>query len=52
MNHWHFILGAYGITVLAMIVEIVAVRVRRKAALAAAQATGEMPTPQARLTRA
>jgi hypothetical protein len=39
MNHWNFILGAYGVTVLLMIVEIVALRARRRTALAAAQSS-------------
>ena len=52
MNHWHFILGAYGVTVLVMIVEIVAVRARRRAALDQAQAAGEQHSPAARLSGA
>ena len=52
MNHWHFILGAYGVTVLVMAVEIAALRARRRAALNAAQASGESAAPAARLTRA
>ena len=32
MNHWHFILGAYAVTAIVMIVEIVAVRLRWRAA--------------------
>jgi heme exporter protein CcmD len=43
MNHWHFILGAYGVTALLMLVEVVALRSRRRAALAAAQASLESP---------
>lgn len=50
MNHWHFIIGAYGVTVLVMLVEVVALRMRRRAALDAAQATAEQPAPAARLT--
>ncbi|MDH5286792.1 MAG: heme exporter protein CcmD [Betaproteobacteria bacterium] len=46
MNHWHFILGAYGVTVLLLIVEVVALRARRRNAVAAAQASIEnLPTP-------
>jgi heme exporter protein CcmD len=52
MNHWHFILGAYGVTVLIMLVEVVAVRARRRAALEAAQASGDHAAPAARLTGA
>lgn len=51
MNHWHFILGAYGVTVLVMVVEIVAVRMRRRAALDAAQAAGASSAPASRLDR-
>jgi len=43
MNHWYFILGAYGVTVLLMLVEVVALRTRRHAAVAAAQASLESP---------
>jgi heme exporter protein CcmD len=32
MNHWHFILGAYAVTALVVIIEIVAVRMRVRAA--------------------
>ena len=32
MNPWHFILGAYGVTALLVVVEVVAVRMRRRAA--------------------
>ena len=32
MNHWHFILGAYAVTALVAVVEIVAVRMRVRAA--------------------
>ena len=31
MNHWHFIIGAYGVTLLVFVVEIFAVRARRLA---------------------
>jgi heme exporter protein CcmD len=50
MNHWHFILGAYGATVLVMLIEVLGLRARRRAALDAAQASGENATPAARLT--
>lgn len=36
MNPWPFILGAYGVTLLAVIIEIVAVRARHRAARSAA----------------
>jgi hypothetical protein len=52
MNHWNFIFGAYGVTVLVLLVEVIAARARRKAALAAAQASGEASTPAARLSGA
>jgi hypothetical protein len=32
MNHWNYILGAYGVTALLMIVEILAARARRRSA--------------------
>ncbi|GIK88180.1 MAG: heme exporter protein CcmD [Burkholderiales bacterium] len=50
MNHWHFILGAYGVTVLAMVVEILAARARRRAALEAARAGADAPVPGAQLS--
>lgn len=34
MNHWHFILGAYGVTLIAIVIEAIAVRMRHRAALA------------------
>ena len=37
MNPWHFILGAYVVTAIVVIVEVIAVRARHRAALAAAQ---------------
>jgi hypothetical protein len=43
MNHWYFILGAYGVTALLAIAEVVALRTRRRTALAAAQASLESP---------
>jgi hypothetical protein len=52
MNHWNFIFGAYGVTLLVMLVEILALRSRRRTALDAAQAVGESAAPAARLTRA
>ena len=36
MNPWPFILGAYGVTILVVIIEIVAVRARHRSARAAA----------------
>ncbi len=33
MNHWYFIVGAYGVTLIAMVVELVAVRIRHRNAL-------------------
>jgi heme exporter protein CcmD len=43
MNHWHFILGAYGVTLLVVVVEILAVRARRRAAVRAAAASASSP---------
>ena len=43
MNPWYFILGAYGVCALLAIVEIVALRNRRRSAIAAAQASLESP---------
>ena len=37
MNPWHFILGAYVVTAILVIVEVIAVRARHRAALAAAE---------------
>jgi heme exporter protein D len=37
MNPWHFILGAYVVTVIAIVIEVLAVRARHRAALSAAQ---------------
>jgi heme exporter protein CcmD len=42
VNHWHFIIGAYAITALVLVVEIVAVRLRYRAALAAAANAGDL----------
>ncbi len=36
MNAWHFILGAYVVTAIAIVVEVLAVRARHRAALTAA----------------
>lgn len=38
MNHWSFILLAYAVTLVVLVVEILAVRARHRAARAAAQA--------------
>lgn len=40
MNAWPFIVGAYAVTVLAVVIEILAVRARHRAARAAAQSSG------------
>jgi heme exporter protein CcmD len=40
MNHWHFILGAYGLTLVLLVVEVLAVRARRRAAARTAAASG------------
>ena len=37
MNPWHFILGAYVVTAITIIVEVLGVRARHRAALSAAQ---------------
>jgi Heme exporter protein D (CcmD) len=43
MNHWHFILGAYGVTLLLIVVEIFAARARRRAATRTAAASAAEP---------
>ena len=43
MNHWHFILGAYGVTLVVIVVELLAVRARRRAAARTAAASGAAP---------
>jgi heme exporter protein CcmD len=43
MNHWHFILGAYGATLLVVVVEILAVRARHRAAARTAAASAAAP---------
>jgi heme exporter protein D len=43
MNHWHFILGAYAVTALALILEIVAVRRRSRVARDVAASTAAPP---------
>ncbi len=48
MNHWHFIMGAYGVTLALFVVEILAVRARRRAAIRTAAASA--PSPAARAT--
>ena len=48
MNHWHFILGAYGVTLALFVVEILAIRARRRAAARSAAASA--PSPAARAT--
>jgi hypothetical protein len=37
MNPWHFILGAYVVTAIAIVIEVLSVRARHRAALSAAQ---------------
>jgi Heme exporter protein D (CcmD) len=39
MNPWHFILGAYVVTAIAIVIEVLAVRARHRAALSAARDT-------------
>jgi heme exporter protein CcmD len=39
MNHWNFILGSYGVTLIVFVVEILAVRARRRAAARTAAAS-------------
>ena len=36
MTHWYFIVGAYAVTVVVIVVEILAARARHRAALGAA----------------
>ncbi len=48
MNHWHFIIGAYGVTLALFVVEMLAVRARRRAAVRTAAASA--PSPVARAT--
>ena len=43
MNHWHFIIGSYGVTLIVFVVEILAVRARRRAAARIAAASGAAP---------
>jgi heme exporter protein CcmD len=43
MNHWHFILGAYGVTLAVAAIEILAVRARRRAAARTAAASAREP---------
>jgi heme exporter protein CcmD len=47
MNHWHFILGAYGVTLALFVVEILAVRARRRAAARTAAASAPSPATRA-----
>jgi heme exporter protein CcmD len=49
VNHWHFIIGAYGVTLLVFVVEILAVRARRRAAARTAAASA--PSPAVRATK-
>ena len=48
MNPWHFILGAYVVTAIVVIVEVIAVRARHRAALAAAQLSRSIATDDRR----
>jgi heme exporter protein CcmD len=48
MNHWHFIIGSYAVTLILFVVEILAVRARRRAAVRTAAASA--PSPAARAT--
>jgi hypothetical protein len=43
MNHWHFILGAYGLTLILLVVEVLSVRARRRSAARTAAASGAPP---------
>jgi hypothetical protein len=43
MNHWHFIIGAYGVTLAVFVVEMLAVRARRRAAVRTAAASTPSP---------
>ncbi len=45
MNAWHFILGAYLITAIVVIVEVLAVRARHRAALTAADESTALGPP-------
>jgi len=51
MNHWHFIIGAYGVTLVVFVVEILAVRARRRdaahTATASAAPAGARPASSA-----
>jgi heme exporter protein CcmD len=47
MNHWHFIIGAYGVTLALFVVEIFAVRARRRAAVRTAAASAPLPAARA-----
>ena len=42
MNAWYFILGAYLVTAIAIVVEVLAVRARHQAALNAAHGSGSI----------
>jgi hypothetical protein len=46
LNHWHFILGAYGVTLIVAVVEILAVRARRRAAVRTAAASAPVSRVQ------
>jgi len=43
MNHWPFIIGAYGVTLVLFVVEMLAVRARRRAAVRTAAASAPSP---------
>lgn len=43
MNAWYFILGAYVVTAIAIVVEVLAVRARHRAALSAAHDSRSTP---------
>ena len=45
MNPWWFIIGAYAVSALVVIVEIVALRSRHRAALASLRDGGEVADP-------
>jgi heme exporter protein CcmD len=50
MNHWHFIIGAYGVTLAVFVVELLAVRARRRAAVRTAAASAPSPATRATTT--
>jgi hypothetical protein len=47
MTAWHYILGAYAVTAILVVVEIVSVRLRQRAAQSLAEAGHEPPDERA-----